>query len=148
MWTMHDFPAYGAVAGRVTNGYKACPICGPNTTSRYSVALKKTVYGCQHRRWLPLQHPMRHDVASFDGLPEVQPTPVPVSVDDAIAWGRRRQLFVQVGGHPPREDPRHIHGVKRVPIFFVLPYWKVRVHQPLLLCCNLALHFHVFLYWT
>jgi hypothetical protein len=31
MWTIHDFPAYGLVAGCDTKGYKGCPICGLDT---------------------------------------------------------------------------------------------------------------------
>ena len=27
LWTIHDIPAYGIVAGYVTKGYKGCPIC-------------------------------------------------------------------------------------------------------------------------
>ena len=41
LWTIHDFPAYGIVAGCVTKGYRGCPCCGPETTSRRSAALKK-----------------------------------------------------------------------------------------------------------
>ena len=44
LWTIYDFPAYGIVAGRVTKGYRACPCCGPNTTSRRSRALHKNIY--------------------------------------------------------------------------------------------------------
>jgi hypothetical protein len=29
MWTIHDFLAYGLVAGCVHQGYKTCIICGP-----------------------------------------------------------------------------------------------------------------------
>ncbi len=31
MWCIHDFPTYGIMAGCVTKGYHACPICGPAT---------------------------------------------------------------------------------------------------------------------
>jgi hypothetical protein len=41
LWTIHDFPAYGIVAGCVTKGYRSCSICGPGTISRRSTALKK-----------------------------------------------------------------------------------------------------------
>jgi hypothetical protein len=44
MWTIHDFPAYGLVAGCVTKGYKGCSICGPDIVAQYSKHLKKMVY--------------------------------------------------------------------------------------------------------
>jgi hypothetical protein len=48
MWTIHDYPPYGLVARCVHQGYKACPICRPNFTSRHSLELGKVVYeGCQ-----------------------------------------------------------------------------------------------------
>jgi hypothetical protein len=43
LWTIHDFPAYGIVAGCVTKGYKSCPVYGPDTISRRSAALKKNL---------------------------------------------------------------------------------------------------------
>jgi len=33
MWMIHDFLAYGLVVGHVHQGYKACPICGPDLTA-------------------------------------------------------------------------------------------------------------------
>ena len=42
LWTIHDFLAYGIVVGCVTKGYRACPVCGPHTSSRRSRALHKT----------------------------------------------------------------------------------------------------------
>jgi hypothetical protein len=30
MWTMHDLPTYGLVAGCATKGYQGCPCCGPH----------------------------------------------------------------------------------------------------------------------
>ena len=41
LWTMHDFPAYGIESGLVTKGFLGCPVCGPNTISRRSIALAK-----------------------------------------------------------------------------------------------------------
>jgi hypothetical protein len=35
IWTIHDYPGYGLLSGCAYQGYKACPLCGPNITSRY-----------------------------------------------------------------------------------------------------------------
>jgi len=44
MWMIHGFPTYGLVVGCVHQGYKACPICGPNLTSQHLLELGKVVY--------------------------------------------------------------------------------------------------------
>ena len=49
LWCVHDFPAYAMMAGTSNKGYCACPVCGPNTPSRYSEHLSKVVYGGLHR---------------------------------------------------------------------------------------------------
>ncbi len=60
MWMIHDFLTYGLVAGCVHQGYKACPICGPNLTSRHLLELGKVFYeGSQ--RWLPRGHPYQRN---------------------------------------------------------------------------------------
>jgi hypothetical protein len=58
MWSIHDFPAYGLLAGQVTKGYKGCPPCGPHVSTRRSKALGKNVY-FGHRRYLAIHHPYR-----------------------------------------------------------------------------------------
>lgn len=30
LWTIHNFPGYGTVAGVAHQGYVACPVCGPD----------------------------------------------------------------------------------------------------------------------
>jgi hypothetical protein len=56
MWTIHDLLAYGTIAGLVTKGYQGCPICSTHTISRKPKVMRKNVYTCQHRRWLPMDH--------------------------------------------------------------------------------------------
>ena len=41
LWTIGDYPAYGMLAGCVTKGYVACPVCGPGMRTRRSRFLKK-----------------------------------------------------------------------------------------------------------
>ncbi|KAL3679302.1 hypothetical protein R1sor_022258 [Riccia sorocarpa] len=54
MWTMHDYPGFGAISGFQTKGYCACP------TLRIHVAiwLRKVIY-LQYSTFLPLDHPFR-----------------------------------------------------------------------------------------
>lgn len=124
LWTIHDFPAYGIVAGCLTKGFKACPICGPNTKARYSSALHKCVYDNQHCMWLPPNHPYRSSTA-FDGLTENKGNPTRMSGEDTIYHGRMRETFVANGGAPAREDPARVYGINRVSALFRLSYWQV-----------------------
>ena len=66
MWSIHDFPAYGLLAGQVTKGYRGCPLCGPHVSTRRSKSLGKNVY-LGHRRYLAMHHPYRRLKNSFDG---------------------------------------------------------------------------------
>lgn len=125
MWTSHDFPAYGLVAGCVTKGYKGCPICGKNTISRRSVALKKNVYDSQYRRWLPEGHPWRTNGAAFNGEVELRGPPEPIQVAEILRWGQLREAFTLRGGIPKVEDPARTFGIKRVSALYSLPYWSV-----------------------
>ena len=55
MWVIHEFPAYGNMAGCTTKGFFACSICGRNTDSMYLKCSRKCVY-MGHRRYLPINH--------------------------------------------------------------------------------------------
>ena len=65
IFCVHDFLAYGMVAGCVTKGYRGCPVCGPFTVSRRSRFLKKNVYEDQARRHLRDDHPLRFNTRDF-----------------------------------------------------------------------------------
>ena len=125
LWCVHDFPAYGMLAGTTNKGYCGCPICGPNTDARHSAALSKVVYGGRHRRWLPAHHPFRFDTSVFS-TQEVDPAPVPMDASSHIRWAFMRAEYARFGGRLGGEgDPCLCSGVKRLPALFSLPYWKV-----------------------
>ena len=135
MWCIHDFPAYAMLAGTTNKGYCACPVCGPNTHSRHSVQLSKIVYGGRHRRWLPPEHPFRFDISVF-ATEEVEDAPPVMDAASHIRWAYMRAEYARFGGTLGGEgDPTPYSGVKRVPAFYRLPYWKV----------NFCLHIHGFL---
>ena len=128
LWCIHDFPAYAMMAGTSNKGYCACPVCGPNTPSRYSEHLSKVVYGGSHRRWLPLDHPFRHDVSVFSTI-ELQSEPPRMDANSHIRWAFLRAEYARFGGRLASEgDPMLCSGVKRLPALFSLPYWKVTQH--------------------
>jgi hypothetical protein len=128
LWCIHDFPAYAMMAGTSNKGYCACPVCGPRTPSRYSEHLSKVVYGGGHRRWLPLNHPFRRDVAVFSSQ-EQEEEPARMDAEGHIRWAYMRAEYERYGGRLGAEgDPLLSSGVKRLPAIFSLPYWRVRQH--------------------
>ena len=125
LWCVHDFPAYGMLAGTTNKGYCGCPICGPNTHARYSANMCKVVYGGRHRRWLPMDHPFRFDTSVFS-TQELDPAPAPMDASSHIRWAFMRAEYARFGGRLGGEgDPTLCSGVKRLPALFSLPYWKV-----------------------
>lgn len=77
IWTIHDYPAYGNIAGCATKGYKGCVVCGDDTSSIYLKHSRKNVY-LGHRRFLPSEHPFRSDRKSFIGKEDNRPEPKPL----------------------------------------------------------------------
>ena len=125
LWTMHDFPAYGIIAGCVTKGYRGCPICGQNTISRRSLALHKNVYDNQHRRFLPCNHPWREPRTEYGGVGEMREAPVKATASDIMRWGGLRESWATLESAPANSDPARVFGIKRISALFDLEYWKV-----------------------
>lgn len=135
LWCIHDFPTYAMVAGTSNKGYCACPVCGPNTPSRYSSHLSKVVYGGSHRRWLPHDHPFRRDVNVFSAE-ELEGEPPKMDATSHVRWAFLRAEYERFGGRLGGQgDPMSCSGVKRLPTLFTLPYWKVHLHSSLLSDC-------------
>ena len=127
MWCVHDFPAYAMMAGTTNKGYCACPVCGPNTPARHSRQLSKVVYGGSHRRWLPADHPYKHDTTVFRSQ-ELEEAPTRMDAKQHIHWVFLRAEYVRFGGRlAAHGDPMLCSGVKRLPSLFTLPYWKVKL---------------------
>jgi hypothetical protein len=74
MWFIHNYPSYGLVLDQVTKGYKGCPQCGQNATTRQLAALEKNVY-LRHHRYLNRHHLYQSLKRVIDGKEEMQPPP-------------------------------------------------------------------------
>ena len=128
LWCVHDFPAYAMLAGTTNKGYHACPVCGADTHLRYPEPLSKVVYGGRHQRWLPQGHPFRFNTSVFP-TQEVEATPVPMYAANHIRWAFFHAEYARFRGRIGGEDePTLCSGVKRLPTFYSLPYWKVYLH--------------------
>jgi hypothetical protein len=74
---------------------------------------------------LHLDHVFQENSTTFDGIHEMQLAPPRVEMDDIIRWGNMRKHFLRQGGHPQSNDLAKMYGIKHVPSFFELEYWKV-----------------------
>jgi hypothetical protein len=126
LWTLHDFPAYGLISGLTVGGFKACPVCGPQTISRRSRILQKNVYCNCHRRYLPEDHYFRAADAAFDGEANHDIAEEPLTGNQTIRHGRESEAYLDGGGmERDPEFPAKLHGVKRASALYQLPYWRV-----------------------
>jgi hypothetical protein len=125
MRAIHDLLTYGLLSDQVAKGYKGCPTYGPNTSFHHSRALGKTIY-CQHRKWLPLNHPFRSNSCELDGKVERKPLPPILTGPEVLEHATVYEAWKSNGG---KEDciPCIKLGMKRKSILFDLPYWKVCV---------------------
>jgi hypothetical protein len=85
LWTIHDYPGYGAVGGFSHQGYAGCPYCGSNLGAEHFVELGKQTYG-RTRRWLDPNHAYRSAEMKghFNGEMENRTKPQPVSVEEQL----------------------------------------------------------------
>jgi hypothetical protein len=125
MWCIHDYPAYGLASGQVTKGYRACPECGPNVSTRHSASLEKNVY-LGHRRYLQRNHPYCRLKRAFDGSEELRPPPaVLTGRNHIVRFARKQELWLNASPeNKPRSAQDQIHEtrVKRLSILYKLPY--------------------------
>ncbi|KAF7152180.1 hypothetical protein RHSIM_Rhsim01G0163400 [Rhododendron simsii] len=130
MWTMHDFPAYGNVAGCTTKGKFACPICGENTHFLWLKFSRKTVYLC-HRCFLPPSHPFRKKKSWFDGKEEKGKKPrimIGKQISETLKdvkndWGKGGE-----GNKKRKRDSEDKQRWKKRSILFDLSYWEHDLH--------------------
>ncbi|KAL4027982.1 hypothetical protein IC575_011172 [Cucumis melo] len=122
LWTINDFPAYGNLCGCTVKGFKACPICGEETTSIRLQHGKKNVY-MGHRKYLPRYHPYRLQKKNFDGKQEHGKPPQPLS-GEAIYFKLKEMIFSSGKNCGKNNNEGGNDYWKRRSEFFELPYWK------------------------
>ena len=83
MWTINNFPAYTDLSGWPTRGVKACPCYMYLTRSTWLKHRKKYCY-MGHRRWLPMDYPLRRNRRTFDEKQELECAPEVPSGDKIL----------------------------------------------------------------
>ncbi|KAA0043012.1 transposase [Cucumis melo var. makuwa] len=123
LWTINDFPAYGNLCGCSVKGYKACPICGEETSSIRLPHGKKNAY-MGHRKYLPRHHPYRRQKKAFDGNQEHGTPPLPLSGE--TIYNRLKDKTFPCGKRSTRRLNEDISNDywKRISAFYELTYWK------------------------
>ena len=126
IFCIHDFPAYGLIAGCVTKGYKGCPTCGAWSESRKSEVLGKNIYKNQARMYLDAAHEMQLTKQDLHGHCEFEKCLDRISRDDVIAFAKAKQDWLDASHMPCSEgDPVYEHEIKRLSILFRLRYWML-----------------------
>ncbi|XP_021721140.1 uncharacterized protein LOC110688702 isoform X1 [Chenopodium quinoa] len=117
LWTIKDFLAYGDLSGWTTKGHFACPCCHKET--KRTSLLSKGGY-LDHRRWLPLDHIWRQDVASFNNKKEKRRSPLPLSGEEVLQHLSRftPEKFGKNSNKRKRDASNSLYGWHKRSIFF------------------------------
>ncbi|XP_038716573.1 uncharacterized protein LOC120009913 [Tripterygium wilfordii] len=83
LWTINDFLAYANLSGWSTKGKLVCLTCNKDTCHLRLKHGFKTTY-MDHRRFLPLDHPLRKKMRVFNGKQEHRPKPIGLSGDKVL----------------------------------------------------------------
>ncbi|XP_042404102.1 uncharacterized protein LOC121993927 [Zingiber officinale] len=118
LWTINDYPAYALMSGWSTKGYKACPTCNEETPSK---GIRNKIAYIGHRRFLPLNHPMRRS-KQFDGKMETRSPPKELTAKDILAQLEHVHVCLpgkhkQYGGIKRKRSPIELNWSKKS-IFF------------------------------
>jgi hypothetical protein len=119
LWTIHDYPGQAQASGHKNMGYCPCVHCGDGIRGTHSKELNKAVY-VEHRKLTELDDPLRRNRTHW---PRQESAPIPVT-PTVEEW--RARYEDQLAGRVP---PKHAH-INRWPIFWELPYWKVKIYSP------------------
>ncbi|XP_056689286.1 uncharacterized protein [Spinacia oleracea] len=120
MSTVSDFPAYAMLSGWSTKGRKSCPCCHYDTQSRWLDYSRKFCYR-ETRIFLDPAHPWRHDKRNFNG--EIEERTAPLQLKGTEIEELLRD-FPNEFGKKQKKKPDEEVPWRKLPILFILPYWK------------------------
>ena len=94
MWTISDFPGLGNLSGWNTYTSSACPSCNYDGIGQHLLHGKNCFIG--HRRFLPLDHGFRQNIAHFDEKIETR-APPPATLTGSTIIHQLEQINVTLG---------------------------------------------------
>ena len=130
IWCIHDYPALSTLYGRTTRGYYACIHCDKDPMSR---SLRQKLCYIGHRRYLPMDDPLRKNKRAFDGNSETREKPRNFSREELLQELDMVQ-HVRPGKHEKKKRKRGEQPDVRSKVFsrksllYSLPYWIDLVH--------------------
>ncbi|XP_038684580.1 uncharacterized protein LOC119984621 [Tripterygium wilfordii] len=124
LWTINDFSAYANLSGWSTKGKLACPTCNKDTCHLRLKHGFKTAY-MDHRRFLPLDHPLRKKTRMFNGKQEHRPKPIGLSGDEVLEQLSHigKVTFGKSQNKKRKRTDEELNWLKKS-TFFELPYWR------------------------
>jgi len=106
------------------HGYHGYPACIFKGFVRHSGSFCKCIY-CGYHAYLKMEHPYRRQKSSFNGQEENREASLVIKCDYIIENGEKRMQFINNGGIcGSKNDPLNDSGVKRLCIFYKLPYFN------------------------
>ncbi|XP_073137536.1 uncharacterized protein [Henckelia pumila] len=138
MWTIHDFPAYGNLAGCATTWRFGCPICGEDVCSMWLKYSRKFSY-LGHRRFLAPDHAYRDKKKWFNGKKERKGKPRTLSGLAILAavkvienyWGKKikgenlnSEKIKRKKQVSSKNVQKPVQMWKKKSIFFNFSYWS------------------------
>ena len=124
--TINDWPALSNLSGQSNKGYNACMHCFDDIKGIFLKKCQKVMY-LGHRRFLPVNHPLRKKDKHFKGKADHQTKSGNRTGEDVLnmvkdvkvvfgkAYGSE-PIWNDAGGHAP---------MWKKSIFWELPYWQV-----------------------
>ncbi len=100
-------------------GYLACFLCGLDMETRCSSHLKKNVY-LGHYCYFGKSHPYRRNCVTFNGEPQLTRVLASISFIDFLKRAKEcKWLTRRMWSTIDKDDPIHMHGVKRKKYYVV-----------------------------
>ncbi|XP_073122058.1 uncharacterized protein [Henckelia pumila] len=129
MWTISYFPAYAMLSGWSTAGKQACPHCMSDSEAFTLPHSRKTCWFGNHRKFLPVEHPLRHSRNLFRRGRTVSHTARPTRsgfelLDELDSYGFLPSYEVDTEEHNKELSKLLAGGWRKRSIFWELPYWS------------------------
>ncbi|XP_073137491.1 uncharacterized protein [Henckelia pumila] len=129
MWTISDFPAYAMLSGWSTAGKQACPHCMSDSEAFTLTHSRKTSWFDNHRKFLPVNHPLRRSRNLFRRGQTVSHTARPMRsghelLDELDSYGFLPSYEVDAEEHNKELYKMSASGWRKRSIFWELPYWS------------------------
>ncbi|XP_073119939.1 uncharacterized protein [Henckelia pumila] len=129
MWTISDFPAYAMLSDWSIAGKQACPHYMSDSEAFTLPPSRSTCWFDNHRKFLPVEHPLRRSRNLFRRGRTVSHTARPTRsgfelLDELDSYGFLPSYEVDAEEHNKELSKMLAGGWRKRSIFWELPYWS------------------------